>query len=107
MFLLQYMAEYLSGARQLQVRVTSGCDVAQPPGQRIEFRQVRQVTLVHPARMRIDEGCDDGKESLVLFDRNNLWAFDPGRKVVAAVSRPGDIDGVLRSCPWQTPLPGR
>lgn len=96
MFLLKYMAEYLSVARQLQVRITSGYDVVRSSGQKIEFREVRQGSLIRPARMRIDVERDDGRKSLVLFEGNNIWSFDPGRKVVATASRPGDIDGAVK-----------
>jgi hypothetical protein len=96
MFLLKYMAEYISGAKQLQVSITSGYDVVQPSGQKIEFREARQVTLVRPAKMRIDVERDDGRKSLVLFDGNNISACDLGRKVMATASRPGDIDGAVK-----------
>jgi hypothetical protein len=96
MFLLKYMAEYLSGARQLQVGITSGYDVVQPTGQKIEFREARQVTLVRPSKMRVETERDDGRKTLVLFDGSNVSAFDPGRKVMATASRPGDIDGAVK-----------
>jgi hypothetical protein len=96
MYLLKYMAEYLSGAKQLQVRITSGYDVVQPSGQKIEFREARQVTLVRPAKMRIDVERDDGNKSLVLFDGNTISVFDSNRKAMATASRPGDIDGAVK-----------
>ncbi|MHC1741584.1 MAG: DUF2092 domain-containing protein [Syntrophobacteraceae bacterium] len=95
-YLLNTMAEYLAAVQQLQVRITSGYDVVQPSGQKVEFREVRQVTLVRPARMRVDVERDDGSKSLVLFDGSTLSAFDPGRKILATASRPGDIDGALK-----------
>jgi hypothetical protein len=96
MYLLKYMAEYLSGAKQLQVRITSGYDVVQPTGQKIEFREARQVTLVRPDRLRIDVERDDGSNSLILFDGKNISACDVSRKVMATASRPGDIDGAMK-----------
>lgn len=96
MYLLKYLAEYLSAANQLQVRMVSGYDVVQPSGQKIEFRESRLVTLARPAKMRIDLERDDGSRSVLLFDGSTILAFDPGRKVLATASRPGDIDGAMK-----------
>lgn len=96
MYLLNYLAEYLSAANQLQVRMVSGYDVVQPTGQKVEFRESRLVTLVRPGKMRIDLERDDGSKSLLLFDGSAISAFDPGRKVLATTLRPGDIDGALK-----------
>ena len=96
MYLLKYLAEYLSAANQLQVRIVSGYDVVQPSGQKVEFRESRLVTLVRPSKMRIDLERDDGGKSVFLFDGSTISVFDPNRKVLAAASRPGDIDGAMK-----------
>lgn len=93
--LLRFMAEYLAGARQLQVKITSGYDVVQSTGQKIEFREAREVTLVRPDRLRIDVVRDDGRKNLVLFDGSTLSVYDFGRKVLATAARPGDIDAAV------------
>jgi hypothetical protein len=96
MYLLRHMAQYLSEAQQLRVRITSGYDVVQPSGRKIEFREARWVTLVRPSKIRIDVERDDGKKNLVLFDGNDILAYDPGRKIMATTARPGDIDGAMK-----------
>jgi hypothetical protein len=96
MYLLKNMADCLSGAKQLQVSITSGYDVVQQSGQKIEFRETRQMALVRPAKLRIDVERDDGNKSLFLFDGSNIAVYDPDRKVLATASRPGDVDGAVK-----------
>jgi hypothetical protein len=96
MYYLRYMAEYLAGAKQLQVRITSGYDVMQSSGQKIEFREDRRLTMIRPDKLRVDVERDDGRLSMVIFDGNSISAYDLSNKIMAVTSRPGDIDNALK-----------
>jgi len=93
---LKRMAEFLSRAQRFSVNVQSGYDAVQASGQKIEFGEVRTVTVNRPDRLRIDVEHSDGKRHLVLFDGKNITVSSMPQNVYAQISRPGDIDGAVR-----------
>jgi hypothetical protein len=62
------MAEFLSKAQHMSVTVHGAYDALQPEGDKVEWNEVRTVTLSRPDRLRIDSERSDGAHSLVLFD---------------------------------------
>ncbi|HOI95489.1 MAG TPA: DUF2092 domain-containing protein [Syntrophobacter fumaroxidans] len=93
--LLNKAAHFLSTAGQFSVVIRSGFDVVQLSGQKIEYGEVRKVTLRRPDRFRADIERSDGQKGLVLFDGKDLTIFSEKDNVYARVSKPGDLDGAV------------
>ena len=60
MSILKKMSEFLAAAERFSVTIRDGYDVVQESGQKIEFREVRNVTVSRPDRLRIDVERSDG-----------------------------------------------
>ena len=95
MALLNRAADFLAQSPQFSVTIRAGHDVVQGSGQKIEFGEVRKVTLKRPDRFRSDIERSDGEKGLVLFDGKDIIVFNEKDKVFAKSSRPGDLDGAV------------
>jgi len=93
--LLNKTADFLSRAGQFSVTIRSGYDAVQKSGQKIEFGDIRKVTLLRPDRFRADIERSDGEKGLVIFDGKDIIIFNEKDKVYAKASRPGDLDGAV------------
>lgn len=89
---LMEMAQFLSGAEKFSVTLRVGYDVVQTDGQKIEFGEVRELSVHRPDRARIVETSSDGKRDLLLFDGKHVTTFDGGTKRYAQAPQPGDLD---------------
>lgn len=106
--LLNKAATFLAGAGQFSVVIRSGYDAVQLSGQKIEYGEVRKVTLRRPDKFRADIERSDGQKGLVIFDGNDFTIFSEKDKVYAKASSPGDLDGavvhLLRDLGMRLPL---
>ncbi len=93
--LLNKTADFLSKAGQFSVTIRSGYDAIQSSGQKIEFGEIRKVTLKRPDRFRSDIERSDGEKGQVIFDGNEIIVFNEKDKVFAKASKPGDLDGAV------------
>jgi len=92
---VEAMANFLAKAPRLSVTVDSAYDVVQDSGQKIEFGEVRTITLRRPDRVRIDTTRRDGARRGLIFDGKQITAFDLDQKVYATVSKPGTTDAAF------------
>jgi hypothetical protein len=93
--LLNKTADLLSHSPQFSVTIRAGYDAVQKSGQKIEFGEIRKVTLKRPDRFRSDVERSDGEKGLVIFDGKDIAVFSEKDKVFAKASRPGDVDGAV------------
>lgn len=89
------MANQLSALQAFGVSLQTGYDVVQESGQKIEFGEQRELTLVRPDRFRVEVTAGDGGESVTLFDGKTLTLYDKGDGVYASTEHPGDIDATI------------
>ena len=92
---VEAMANFLAKAPRLSVTVDSAYDVVQDSGEKIEFGEVRTITLRRPDRVRIDTTRRDGARRGLTFDGKQIAAFDLDKKVYATVSKPGTTDAAF------------
>ena len=93
--ILLRMAEFVGKAQRLSVTVRGGYDAVQASGQKIEWNEVRRVTISRPDRLRMEAERDDGARTLVLFDGKEVTTFDEAGRVYAQAPQPGNVDDTL------------
>jgi len=67
MTILKNMSQYLAQAERLSVTIREGYDAVQQSGQKVEFGEIRKVTVSRPDRLRIEVERSDGERALWLF----------------------------------------
>ncbi len=90
--ILLRMAGYLAQAPRFSVNVQGNYDVVQGSGQKIEFGEMRKITVSRPNGLRVEAEHSDGEQHLVLYDGKNITVFSPSQNVYAQASKPGGID---------------
>jgi hypothetical protein len=90
--ILSRMAEFLSKTPQMSVTVHGAYDAVQQDGSKVEWNEIRKVTLSRPDRLRIDSERSDGARSLILFDGKNITTFDESGQVYAQAPQSGGVD---------------
>lgn len=93
--LLTEMASFLAGLDACSVKVRAGYDVVQQSGQKIEFLEMRDVTLDRPNQLRIQERSADGRGSSLVFDGTKMTVWNPDAGVFAQADQPGSVDDAL------------
>jgi hypothetical protein len=93
--ILMRMANFLSKAPSWSVTVHTAYDTLQPDGSKIEWNDVRAVTLKRPDLLRVESERSDGARNLVLFDGKEITTFDESAHVYAQVLHPGSIDDAV------------
>jgi hypothetical protein len=89
------MANFLSKLEQFSVALRSGYDVVQKSGQKIEFGEEREITLVRPNRFRVNARTSDGETSTVVFDGKVVTVFNATDNLYATSELAGDIDAAI------------
>jgi hypothetical protein len=92
---VEEMAAFLAKAPRLSFTADCSFDVVQDWGQKIEFGEVRAITLRRPDRARVDTTRRDGTHRGLIFDGKKLAAFDVDEKVYATVEKAGTTDTAL------------
>src|SRR5690242_8893023 len=82
---LMRMAEYLSKAQSFSLTMDASYDVVQKSGEKIEFGEIRHVTLNRPNDLRVDLSNRDGLQQRVLFDGKSLTLFTPSQNIFATL----------------------
>jgi hypothetical protein len=93
--LLLRMAELLGKTQRLSVTVHAAYDAVQASGQKIEWNEVRTLTLSRPDRLRMEAEKSNGGRSLVVFDGKEISTYDEAGRVYAQAPQPGGIDETL------------
>lgn len=90
--ILVRMAEFMAGAGNFSVAVRDSYDVYQKSGQKIEFSEIRKITVARPDRLRVDVEESSGDRQMLLFDGKELTVATPSRKVYAITPQTGSLD---------------
>jgi hypothetical protein len=90
--ILKNMGQYLAQAERFSVTIRDGYDAVQQSGQKVEFGELRKVTVSRPDRLRIEVERSDGEKGLVIFNGKDLAVYNENKNVYAAVSREGTLD---------------
>ena len=90
---IEAMVNFLAKAPRLGVIADCSYDVLQDSGQKIEFGERRELTLRRPDRAHVTRR--DGARRGLLFDGQQLTAFDLDEKVYATIPKPGTVDAAF------------
>jgi hypothetical protein len=96
MTILKNMSQYLAQAERFSVTIRDGYDAVQQSGQKIEYGEVRKVTVSRPDRLRFEFERSDGEKGLVLFNGKDLTVYTANNNVYASVSRAGTLDQAIK-----------
>ena len=96
MSILKNMSEYLAKAERFSVTIRDGYDAVQASGQKIEYGEVRKVTISRPDHLRFEIERSDGEKGLVIFDGKEITVYTAKKNVYATVSRPGTLDQAIK-----------
>lgn len=94
--ILTRMARFLAASPAYRVTIRDSYDVLQDSGQKIEFGDVRQITMRRPNQLRVDLTESDGDRREIFFDGKAVTAFSPAANVYAQSRIVGDIDAAIR-----------
>lgn len=93
---LQDMATWLAGLKEYTVTMRAGYDVLQQSGQKIEFGELRSISVKRPGAARIEQTASDGRKDLLLFDGSHITVLDTSSNVFAQAPSPGeDLDDAI------------
>jgi hypothetical protein len=93
--ILMRMADFLGGTQRFSVSVRGGYDAVQQSGQKIEFGEMRKVTLSRPDRLRIEGERSDGAKTLTVFTGKEIVLIDETSNVYATAPQPGGVDDTI------------
>ena len=96
MTVLKNMSQYLAKAAPFSVTIRDGYDAVQPSGQKIEYGEVRKVTVNRPDRLRFEVERSDGEKGLVIFNGKDISVYTAKNNVYATVSKPGTLDEAIK-----------
>jgi hypothetical protein len=94
--ILKKMSQFLAKAERFSVNIRIGYDAVQQSGQKIEFGELRKVTVDRPDRLRIEAERSDGEKSLVIFNGKELTVYTAKENVYATVARQATVDQVIK-----------
>ena len=93
--LLSGMADYLAGLPEFRMSLVASYDAVQASGEKLEFNEIRQVTLSRPNLLRVEQQMSDGAADLLVFDGQQINVFDSQLGVYAQAPQPGSVDDAL------------
>jgi hypothetical protein len=96
MRILKNMSQYLAQIQRFTVTIRDGYDAVQQSGQKVEYGEVRKVTISRPDRLRFEIERSDGEKGLVLFNGKDLTVFTADKNVYATASKQGTLDQVIK-----------
>ena len=94
--LLFGMAKKIAETKQYSVSMHMGYDVVQESGQKIEFSEIRKVTVDRPNHIRVYAEQSDGDKSQFIYDGKAITVFNATENVYATTDQPGDLDSAIR-----------
>src|SRR5215469_10385490 len=93
--IMMKMAEFLSKAPNWSVTLHSAYDAVQPNGSKVEWNEVRTVTISRPDRLRVEGERSGGARTVVIFNGKEITTFDESAKVYAQAPHPGSVDDAV------------
>jgi hypothetical protein len=94
--ILKKMSNFLAVAGRFSVTIRDGYDVVQKSGQKIEFGELRSLTVSRPDRLRIEVERSDGQKGSVIFDGKEITVYSADQNIYATASRPGTLDQAIK-----------
>lgn len=94
--ILKKMSEYLAQTERFSVVVRDGYDVVQESGQKLEFGEVRKLTVSRPDHLRIEVERSNGEKGVVIFDGKDITVYLANQNVYAISPRPGSLDQAIK-----------
>lgn len=91
------MADFLGKTQKLSVTVRASYDTAQASGQKVEWNEIRRLTLSRPDHLRMEAEKSNGVHTLVVFDGKEISAFDEAARAYAQTPQRGGV-GMTPSC---------
>jgi hypothetical protein len=102
MSILKDMSEYLAHAERFSVTIRDGYDAVQESGRKIEFGELRMVTVNCPDRLRrldrlrIEVERSDGQKDLVIFDGKDMTIYAAHHNIYVTTARQGTLDQAIK-----------
>jgi hypothetical protein len=96
MTILKNFSQYLAQAERFSGTIRDGYDAVQQSGQKIEYGEVRKVTVSRPDRLRFEFERSDGEKGLVIYNGKDLAVYTPNNNVYATVSKQDTLDQVIK-----------
>ena len=93
--ILMRTADFLGGTQLFSVSVRGGYDAVQKSGQKIEFGEMRKVTLSRPDRLRVEGERSNGAKTLTVFNGKEIVLIDMASNVYATAPQPGGLDDTI------------
>ena len=93
--ILMRMGDFLGGAQRFSVSVRAGYDAVQQSGQKIEFGDMRKVTVSRPDRLRMEGERSDGAKTLTVFTGKEIVLINETSNVYATAPQPGGVDDTI------------
>jgi hypothetical protein len=93
--ILMRMAEFLGGTQRFSVSLRAGYDAVQKSGQKIEFNEMRKITLSRPDRLRVEGERSGGAKTLTVFTGKEIVLIDATSNVYATAPQPGGVDDTI------------
>jgi hypothetical protein len=101
MSILKDMSEYLAHAERFSVTIRDGYDAVRESGRKIEFGELRMVTVSYPDRLRrpdrlrIEVERSDGQKDLVIFDGKEMTIYAAHHNIYVTTARQGTLDQAI------------
>jgi hypothetical protein len=92
---IQRLSDFMTKTKQFSVTIDAAYDVVQEWGQKLEFGETRQMTVRRPDRFKVATTDRDGAVSGVVFDGQQIAAFNLKDKVYATTPLSGTLDDAL------------
>jgi hypothetical protein len=90
--LLTGMADFLAALPAFKMNGVCAYDVVQDSGQKIEFSELRQISISRPDKLCIEQIRRDGAQDPLIFEGKDISIIDGGLDVFARAPRPESID---------------
>ncbi len=90
------MANKIADVNKFSVTIRMGYDVVQDNGQKIEFGEVREVSVLRPYCLKMKAKQSDGDINGVVFDGKIFTQYSLKENVYARLRLIGDIDRVVK-----------
>jgi len=93
---LKNMADFISRTKSFSVTLRDGYDVVQASGQKIEFGEIRQITVERPQNLRVDLTQSDGDKAQLIYDGREISFSSSSDNIYAITPKPGSLDDAVK-----------
>ena len=93
--ILMRMADFVSKLPSFSVEVRDSYDTVQKSGQKIEYSETRQITVVRPDRMRLEVVESHGDRQTLVINATDIALTSQPANVFAQKPSPGSLDQAI------------